>query len=111
MKLTRERAVRLIATLNLQRDRTLQSTGAGSYRILLRRSATTHMDFSDLRVLSAENHMERNQRLQVLALVTSYTRAFFDRHVRGAKASLLDRAEPNEILESVERFRPSRPRK
>lgn len=110
MKLTRERAEELIARLNRQRDRTLQSTGTGSYRVLLRRSATTHMDFSDLRLLSAENGSQRDQRLAVLALVTSYTRAFFDRHVRGVKASLLDRAAPNEILESVETFRPSKAR-
>ncbi|MBL8214199.1 MAG: hypothetical protein JNK87_25995 [Bryobacterales bacterium] len=111
MKMTRVRALDLIARLNSQRNRILQSTGRGSYRIVLRRTVTTHMDFSDLQLLSAQNSIERNQRMQVLALVTSYTRAFFDRYVRGMKAPLLDRDKPNEVLESVERFSPSRRQK
>ena len=107
MKMTRERALALVARLNSLRDRTLRSTGRGSYRVLLRRSETTHMDFSDLRILSAENRTQRYQRMQILSLVTTYTRAFFDRHVRGAKAPLLDRGKPNEVIEAIERFRPS----
>jgi hypothetical protein len=35
MKLTRARAMELIARLNSQRDRALRSTGSGSYRVLL----------------------------------------------------------------------------
>jgi hypothetical protein len=108
MKLTRERALELVAKLNSERDRILRSTGQGSYRIVLRRSVTTHLDFSDLQILSAQDSVERKQRMQVLALVTSYTRAFFDRHVRGRKAPLLDLGKPNKVLESVERFSPSR---
>jgi predicted dienelactone hydrolase len=110
MKLTRARAMDLIARLNSQRDRALRSTGSGSYRVLLRRNATTHMDFSDLQVLSAQDRIQLKERMQVLELVTSYTRAFFDRHVRGVKAPLLDRGKPDEVLESVERFSPSRRR-
>ena len=108
MKLTRARAVELIARLNSQRDRALRSTERGSYGVLLRRSVTTHMDFSDLQVLSAQNSIQLNQRMQVLALVTSYTRAFLDRYVRGVKVPLLDRGKPNEVLESVKRFSPSK---
>jgi len=48
MKITRARAMELIARLNADRDRALRSTGKGSYRVVLRRSVTTHMDFSDL---------------------------------------------------------------
>jgi hypothetical protein len=110
MKLTRARAMELIARLNSQRDRIMRSTGRGSYRVLLRRSLTTHMDFSDLRVLSAQNSIQLNQRMQVLALVTSYTRAFFDRHVRGMKAPRLDGGQPIEVLEAVERFSPTKRR-
>ena len=77
MKMTRARAMELIARLNADRDRALRSTGMGSYRVLLRRNVTTHMDFSDLQVLSAKNSIELDHRMRVLALVRSYTLAFF----------------------------------
>lgn len=110
MKMTRSRALEFIARLNADRDRALRSTGTGSYRVLLRRNVTTHMDFSDLMVLSAKNDIELEQRMRVLALVRSYTLAFFDRYVRGMKAPLLDRSTPDQVLESVEKFSPaSRP--
>jgi hypothetical protein len=108
MKMTRERAMEFIGRLNANRDRVLRSTGMGSYRILLRRSVTTHMDFSDLQVLSAQSNVELNRRMQVLKLVRNYTLAFFDRYVRGMQTPLLDRDTTNEILESVERFGPAR---
>lgn len=108
MKMTRARAMEFIAQLNTDRTRALQATGMGSYRVLLRRSATTHMDFSDLPLLSANNGMELNQRRRVMQLINSYTVAFFDRHVRGIKAPILDRTAPGQVLESVERFPPAR---
>ncbi len=108
MKMTRARATEFIARLNADRDRALQSTGLGSYRILLRRSVTTHMDFSDLQVLSAKDSIELNKRMRVLALVRSYTLAFFDKHVRGMNVPLLDRNAPDQVLESVEKFGPAR---
>lgn len=108
MKLTRPRAMELIARLNADRDRALRSTGMGSYRVLLRRSVTTHMDFSDLPVLSAQNSADLDHRLRVLARVRSYTLAFFDRYVREPKTPLLDRRTPDEIIESVEKFTPGK---
>jgi hypothetical protein len=108
MKMTRARAMGFIAQLNDDRTRALRSTGMGSYRVLLRRSVTTHMDFSDLPLLSAKNDIELNQRMRVMELIRSYTLAFFDKHVRGMKAPLLDRSTPGQVLESVERFRPAK---
>jgi pimeloyl-ACP methyl ester carboxylesterase len=108
MKMTRARAMEFIAQLNADRDRALRNTGMGSYRVLLRGSVSTHMDFSDLQVLSAKNSIELNQRMRVLALVRSYTLAFFDKYVRGMKAPLLDRSTPDEVLESVEKFSSAR---
>lgn len=110
MKLTRARAMELVATLNAQRDRALRTTGKGSYRVLLHRSVTTHMDFSDLRILSARNSNELSHRMRVLALIERYTLAFFDNYVKGVKVAPLDRGKPDEVLESVERFRPARRR-
>ena len=108
MKMTRARAMELIARLNADRDRALRSTGMGSYRILLRRNVTTHMDFSDLQVVSAKSSIDLEHRMRVLALVRSYTLAFFDKYVRAINAPLLDRSAPDQVLESVERFSPAR---
>jgi hypothetical protein len=108
MNVTRARAMEFIAQLNADRDRALRSTGMGSYRVLLRRNVTTHMDFSDLMILSAKDDIELEQRRRVLALVRSYTLAFFDQYVRGMKAPLLDRSTPDQVLESVEKFSPAR---
>lgn len=108
MKMTRARAMEFVARLNADRDRALRSTGMGSYRVLLRRNMTTHMDFSDLPVLSAKTGIELEHRMRVLALVRSYTLAFFDKYVRNMRAPLLDRSTPDQVLESVERFNPAK---
>ena len=108
MKITRARATEFIARLNDDRERALRSTGIGSYRVLLRRTMTTHMDFSDLQILSAKNGIQLSQRLQVLKLVRSYTLAFFERYVRGMQTPLLDRDPTNEFIESIERFGPAK---
>jgi len=108
MKMTRARAMDVIARLNADRDRALRSTGMGSYRVLLRQNVTTHMDFSDLQVLSAKDSTELDHRILVLALVRSYTLAFFDKYVRDMKAPLFDRSTPDQVLESVEKFSPAR---
>jgi hypothetical protein len=107
LRLTRARAMDLIGRLNADRDRVMRSNGTESYRVLLRREVTTHGDFSDVQMLTARNNAELALRLHVLRLIRSYTRAFFDRHVRGLSAALLDHATPDEILESVERFGPA----
>jgi pimeloyl-ACP methyl ester carboxylesterase len=107
LKMTRARAMELIARLNSDRDRTLRSTGMGSYRVLLRRDFTTHMDFTDLPVLSARTSSDQEDRMRVLSLVRRYTLAFFDTYVRGIKAPLLDHSTPDRVLESVEKFSPA----
>ncbi len=108
MKITRARATEFIARLNANRERALRSTGAGSYRVLLQRTMTTHMDFSDLQSLSAKDGIQLSQRLRVLQLVRSYTLAFFDRHVRGLQTPLLDRDPTDEFIESIERYAPAK---
>jgi pimeloyl-ACP methyl ester carboxylesterase len=108
LKMTREQAAQLIEHLNANRDRTLRSTGKGSYRVLLLRNQTTHLDFTDLPLLSASNNREWEHRKQVVELIQRYTRAFFDKHVRGNKAPDLDRHTPTAILESVEIFPPAK---
>jgi hypothetical protein len=108
MKLTRAQAKELIERLNANRDRVLRSTGMGSYRVLIQRNMTSHMDFSDLPLLAAKNDAELRKRLDVMKVVRSYTRAFFDKYVRGMKQTLLESSVPDPLIESIERFAPAR---
>lgn len=100
----------LVASLKAEQDATLGSTGKGSYRIRLRRDVTTHMSFSDLPVLESVNEGESEIRTRVLRLITDYTRSFFDKYLKGAKAPLLDDPHEGEFVDSTKRFPPARPR-
>ena len=86
----------------------MRNTGKGSYRVRLRSEKTSHMDFSDLQVLAARAPAEREIREQVLATVRSYTRAFFDRHIRGMRSPLLDGRAPGRFVETVQKFGPAK---
>jgi platelet-activating factor acetylhydrolase isoform II len=108
LKLTRGQATELLARLNAGRDRVLRSIGRESYRVLLQRNMTTHMDFSDLPLLGAKNSSELNRRNDVMRVVRSYTRAFFDKYVRNMKEPLLDGGVSDPLIESVERFDPAK---
>jgi hypothetical protein len=108
MKMTRPQATRLVERLNASRDRLLRSTGTGSYRVLLQRNRTTHMDFTDLPLLAAKDSAEFQQRLDVMKVVTSYTRVFFDKYARGMKAPLLEGSAHDQLIEAIERFGPGR---
>jgi queuine/archaeosine tRNA-ribosyltransferase len=108
MKLTRERVNEIRKRLDASRDRALRATGGGTYHVVLQRTATTHMDFTDLQVLGAPPGEERETRERVLAVVKNYTRAFFDRHVRGVRSPLLEARVPTRFVEAVQRFGPAK---
>jgi pimeloyl-ACP methyl ester carboxylesterase len=108
MKLTRARVHEIRKRLDANRDRVLRATSKGSYHVVLQRSETTHMDFSDLQVLGAQAPTERETREQVLATVRSYTRAFFDRHIRGMRSPLLEARAPDRFVERIQQFGPAK---
>jgi hypothetical protein len=111
MKMTRERVHELVNQLNSRRDRVLRAAGEGTYRVVLQRNATSHMDFSDLGVLGAATPVEQETKERMLAAVNSYTRAFFDRYVRKAKSPFLEVNSSDSLIETVQRFNLSRPSK
>jgi predicted dienelactone hydrolase len=108
MKLTRERVNEIRKRLDANRDRVLRATGKGAYRVVLQRSVTTHTDFTDLQVLGAPTSDERETRERIMAVVRDYTRAFFDRHLKGMRSPLLDAKVTDQFVESVERFAPGK---
>ena len=107
MKVTRSRGNEIFARLKAYRNRVLRSTGT-TYHIIFQSSTTTHMDFSDLPILSASTVAEADTHMRIMALVRDYTRAFFDRYLREAKAPLLDEKAHSQFVEAVERFGPAK---
>ena len=90
MRVTRQQFERLNATLYAARDAALEKTGGGSYVIRLETASTSHMDFSDLSFLGAKDSSDAENRAAVLAVIRSYTLAFFDQTLRGERSSLLE---------------------
>jgi len=111
MKLTRERVNEIRKRLDSRRDGALRATGKRTYRVVLQRNGTSHMDFSDLTVLGAGIPVEQEKGERVLVVVRSYTRAFFDRCLRGAKSSYLETKSSDGLVETVQRFSPGKRQK
>ena len=65
------------------------------------------MSFSDLPVLEARERGAAEQHARVLNVIRDYTRAFFDKVLRGRRAPLLDGGEVGEFVEAVHRFEPA----
>ena len=110
MKLTRKQAEALLQRLKARQDATLRNTGKGSYRVVLENKTTSHADFGDLPLLQSRDRAEAETRTRVLGVVRSYTRAFFDKYVRGTKAPLLDGKVASEFVEAVQWFEPAKRR-
>ena len=111
MKMTRRQAEDLLERLKTRQDAALRNTGKGSYRVVFESKTTTHADFGDLPLLQSRDRAEAETRARVLGVVRSYTRAFFDKYLRGTKAPLLDRRARAEFVEAVQQFDPGhRPR-
>jgi hypothetical protein len=108
MKMTRPQAEDLVARLKARQDTLLRRTGSGSYLVVLDNKTTTHADFGDLPLLQSRDSGEAAARARILATVRSYTRAFFDKHLRGSATPLLDHRTTSEFVVAVESFPPAR---
>ncbi len=109
MKMTLAEAQAFVGKLQATQEHALESTGRGSYRVLLNHDAITHMTFSDLPVLQAHNPAETESRTNALETILSYDRSFFDKYLRGAPAPLLDEPKRSEFVDAVQWFRPGVP--
>ena len=105
MQMTRAELETLVAKLRDRQTRSIQQTGGG-YRVTVKAEGTTHGDFGDLALLQAADAATAAAKIRVLAAVRDYTRAFFDRTVRGELAPLLDTEPTGEVVSKVERFPP-----
>jgi dienelactone hydrolase len=68
-----------------------ESVKGGSYEVVLSIPGMVHESFSDMPLLeSGLSEVIRKDRQRAMETIRSYTRAFFDRHVRSVEAPLLD---------------------
>ena len=111
MKMTRSQVLELVARLDARQDAVLRSTGKGSYRVILRSEGTTHADFGDLPLLQSRDLAEADTHARILRVALNFTRAFFDKTLKGTKTPLLDDHAVNEFVERVETFPPATRRK
>lgn len=109
MKMTLAQAEEIVARLKAYQQSALQNTGKGSYQVLIDNKQTTHMSFSDLPLLQASNLAEAGLAAQVLAVTRSYTLAFFDKTLKGARAPLLEGAAPKPFVDGIRHFKPGKP--
>ena len=104
---TREQVNEEVAQLRAHRDATLARVGGGAYRVVLSFAPTNHMSFSDLMLLQSRDEAEATIRARILRVTCDYTRAFFDKTLRGMKAPLLDGGTTGEFIESIQRLPPA----
>jgi hypothetical protein len=104
MGLTLKAAEALVTKLRAEQDAAMQGAGRGSFRVTLATPGISHMSFSDLAILQAAGDAaERDRAIRNLETIRAYTRAFFDKSLRGARATVLDAAGADEGVK-VERF-------
>ena len=103
MKITREQATALFAQLNREHDGALRLPG-GAYEVVLDRTKTTHMDFTDLPLLGAGTSEDADARARVVATVRGLTLAFFEWSLRGKRPALLQRTPADAPIETIRRF-------
>jgi platelet-activating factor acetylhydrolase isoform II len=104
LKITRERAHELLARLDRDHDAALQAVRGGSYEVVLTKSNTTHMDFTDLPALGAQTQADADLHSHVMSVVRKWTLAFFDKSLRDTHSPLLDGSASGELVQSVRRF-------
>jgi len=101
---TREESDAQVAQYRARRDATLARTGGGVYRVVLTFAPTSHMSFSDLPMLQTHNSNEAVTAAQAFHVTSDFTRAFFDKTLRGMEAPLLDGGKQIAFVDLVQKY-------
>jgi predicted dienelactone hydrolase len=112
MQMTRAENDSLLNDIESGPTRLLSDMPGGAYRVSLNARGITHMAFSDEPLLQAgDDSAKRADALRTLGVVQTYTRAFFDKTLRGMQATVLERPVSPDSTITVERFPPSAAKK
>src|SRR5262249_55927715 len=96
MNTTRSQYDADVARVQRNQAAALASVKGGSYRVLIDIPSFVHRTFSDLTLLAADDGPQRDESLANFRIAQSYTRAFFDKYLKGQRDTLLDRpSSPN----------------
>jgi hypothetical protein len=89
-----------------QHDSVFTALPGGAWRLRLRTPGAKHMSFSDEPLVeTAGDSTSRAATLLTVDVIRRYTRAFFDKTLRGRRDTLFDRPEPSDSAYlSIERF-------
>jgi hypothetical protein len=113
MQMTRAEYDSLTRAIAAGPDDLLADMPGGAFRVNLKTPGANHMSFSDEPLIEAAGDSAKTANaLLALRIIKGYSRAFFDKTLRGRTATLLDRPTgADSALVSVERFRPSSKRR
>lgn len=76
----------------------------GSYRVFIDIPSFIHRTFSDLTLLAADDSPQRDESLANFRIAQWYTRAFFDKYLKGQRDTLLDRPSSLNARVRVDRW-------
>jgi len=104
-KLTREESDKLVAQFNKNQEEALTAMPGGSYRVAVVAPSLNHRSFIDAALLKAQDDPKAvTENVRNLKIVRTYTRAFFDKHLKDMKNTPLDETTIRDEGVSVERF-------
>jgi alpha-beta hydrolase superfamily lysophospholipase len=105
MRTTRTQYDADVRRVQMNQNNALAGTEAPSYRVLIDRPSFVHRSFSDLTLLAAYNEPKTSADAALdFEIAESFTRAFFDKHLKNAPNTLLERAAAPYEGVRVDRF-------
>jgi hypothetical protein len=110
MGMTLSELTALVARLRQDKETALAATG-GSYHVLLNFNNSSHMSFSDLPLLQANNDIEVSKARKLLEVTCRYTREFFDKTIRNQASPLYEGRKKLMYIDLVEKYSKSSKRK
>jgi predicted dienelactone hydrolase len=105
MNTTRSKYDADVARVQGNQNAALASVRGGSYRVLIDIPSFTHRTFSDLTLLAANDDPQRDESLANFRTAQSFTRAFFDKYLKGHEAALLDRSSSQNTRVRVDQWK------
>jgi predicted dienelactone hydrolase len=106
MKLTRGQYDALVQKYQKNQDDALARMPGGSYRVSVETPGFTHRSFMDLPLLKVcDDPAAAERNLRNLEIVIAYTRAFFDKTLKGIRPTMLDLPTDDPDVR-VDRFHP-----
>jgi hypothetical protein len=92
-----------VARVQQNQNTALGSVKGGAYRVYIDIPSFIHRTFSDLTLLAADEP-QKSESLANFRIAQSYTRAFFDKHLKGQQNTVLDAKSSSDARVRVDRW-------